>query len=55
MFTLKFETSNESFSEDTIEECFRILESLARQIEFRTDCNVFDSNGNVIGKWSLTK
>jgi hypothetical protein len=59
MFTLKFETENEAFTdqgEETDEarlaESARILREIADKMEAGTDGGtIFDVNGNKIGQW----
>jgi hypothetical protein len=56
MFTIKFETDNAAFEDDSCAEVARILRALASRIEQQgmiTDCDgfaVIDSNGNTIGR-----
>lgn len=54
MFTIKFDTSNTTFSGDVTGEMARVLRRMAYQIESTWDDHglVQDVNGNTIGYWS---
>ena len=56
MFMLKIQTHNQAFENSSYEECARILEITAEKLREGNDNMVLiDSNGNVVGKATLTK
>jgi hypothetical protein len=56
MFKLEFATSSASFEDDPFSEAAEILHHIAYEINSSaTSGLIFDSNGNRIGSWSLTK
>ena len=57
MFKLEFKTDNAAFDEGMATECGRILRALAASIEQHGGDRgyLFDSNGNNVGSYSVTK
>lgn len=54
MFKLEFDTGNDAFS-DLEAEISMILEAVGIEVrKGATHGKVWDSNGNTVGKWSLT-
>ncbi len=60
MIQIKFDTNNAAFDEENFKfEAARILRDLANNIENQNFSgkhqNIFDSNGNIIGKFKVQK
>jgi hypothetical protein len=56
MFKLEFETHNAAFDDNLFGEAAEILRDIALGVQCSAKSGlIFDSNGNRIGSWSLTK
>lgn len=56
MLKIKVDTGNAAFEGDAAEECARILEDAALKLrQGNTNFILLDSNGNLVGKGTLTK
>lgn len=55
MFKLEFETDNAAFEEDKASQIEHIIATVAQRIhDGETRGLARDTNGNVVGQWSLT-
>jgi len=56
MFKLAFETDNAAFSDgERNAEIVRILGEVASRIDVQASGACFDSNGNRVGSWEITR
>lgn len=55
MFRLKIDTKNAAFDPEPVVEIQRILNQLLEELETHKEGFIFDSNGNNVGSYKLTR